>query len=81
MTTGSSAARSSRAWRPTLGSTTARLLVLFCIEVPATKATEVEFWTKRLQQRLDWLGPNANVIVTSSATPFRGAGIRYRVDG
>lgn len=67
-------------WRPTLGSATAtRLLVLFCIETPPASAARLGPWTKELQKRLRWLGPNAQILVTSSAAPFEGAGIRYRV--
>jgi len=67
-------------WRPAVATTTTQLLLLFCIEVPRTQAAAVGPWTKRLQQRLRWLGPNARVLVTSSTTPFTAAGVRYRVD-
>lgn len=66
-------------WRLALASPTTRLLVLFCIEVPRSQAVAVGPWTKRLQQRLHWLGPQARVLVTSSAKPFHGAGLAYRI--
>lgn len=66
-------------WRPALVSTTTQLLVLFCIEVPQSQAAVVGPWTKRLQRRLRWLGPQARVLVTSSARPFPWDGIAYRI--
>jgi len=66
-------------WRPALGRSTTTLLVLVCIEVPATQAVAALAWTKKLQQRLRWLGPRACVIVTTSARPFNGAVIAYSV--
>ena len=66
-------------WHTAIGSQTSRLLVLFCIEVPRTQAAAILPWTKKLQQRLHWLGPRANVIITSSSVPFSHAGVRYRV--
>lgn len=63
----------------TLSDPNMKILVLFCIEVPRTQAVAVLPWTKKLQQRLRWLGPNAEVIVTTSARPFIGSGVTYRV--
>jgi hypothetical protein len=67
------------AWRRALGRSSTSLLILLCIEVPATQALAVLPWTKELQRRLRWLGPKARVIVTSSARPFRGDGVVYAV--
>lgn len=66
-------------WRPALGRTSTSLLVLLCVEVPPSQAVAVLPWTKNIQRRLRWLGPNARVIVTSSARPFRGDGVAYGV--
>ena len=66
-------------WRPALARASTSLLVLLCIEVPATQALAVLPWTKELQRRLRWLGPKTQVIVTSSARPFRGDGGAYVV--
>lgn len=64
-------------WRPALGRSTTTMLVLVCIEVPATQAVAALAWTKKLQQRLRWLGPAARVVVTTSARPFNGMGVAY----
>lgn len=66
-------------WRPALGRSTTTMLVLVCIEVPATQAVAALAWTKKLQQRLRWLGPRARVLVTTSARPFNGVGVAYSV--
>lgn len=66
-------------WRPALGRRTTTMLVLLCIEVPRSQSIAALAWTKQLQQRLRWLGPDTRVIVTSSARPFSGDGVRYEV--
>jgi hypothetical protein len=66
-------------WRPALGRPSTNLLILLCIEVPATQAVAALAWTKQLQRRLRWLGPNARVVVTNRARPFVGDGLTYRV--
>ena len=64
-------------WRPALARATTSLLILVCVELPPSQAVSALAWTKALQQRFRWLGPNAQVIVTSSARPFQGQGVRY----
>lgn len=66
-------------WRPAIGLATTRILILLCIEVPASQAVAALAWTKQLQRRLRWLGPHARVVVTNSARPFAGIGVAYRV--
>lgn len=66
-------------WRPALGRSTTALLVLLCIEVPASQTVAALAWTKQLQRRLRWLGPRARVLVTTSQRPFNGVGISYLV--
>lgn len=65
-------------WRPSLARSTTALLILVCVEVPKSQAAAAGPWTKRLQQRLRWLGPNAQVIVTNRFRAFQGDGISYR---
>ncbi len=64
-------------WSPAVGRATTDLLVLVCVELPLTQSVAALAWTKKLQQRLRWLGPRAKVIVTSSARPFDGIGVTY----
>ena len=66
-------------WRPSLARSTSSLLVLVCIEVPKSQAVAAGPWTKKLQQRLRWLGPNAQIVVTNSTRPFAADGIAYGV--
>jgi hypothetical protein len=66
-------------WRPALGRSTTTLLILLCIEVPASQSVAVLAWTKVLQQRLRWLGPRTRVVVTTSMRPFNGLGVTYSV--
>jgi hypothetical protein len=78
----SSQQRSSSAldeWTPSLGRTTTTLLVLICVEVPPSLAVAAGAWSKKLQQKLRWLGPNARVLVTNEFRPFEGDGITYEV--
>ena len=66
-------------WRPALGRATTRMLVLVCVEMPESQGLAALPWTKELQRRLRWLGPNTRVIVSTSCRPFRGEGITYQV--
>jgi len=66
-------------WRPALGQKSTLLIVLLCIEVPPSQSIVALAWTKELQRRLRWLGPNARVIVTNQNRPFQGDGFTYRV--
>jgi hypothetical protein len=67
-------------WRRALALSKTTVLVLVCVEAPSTQAAMVvNTWTTELQRRLRWLGPDAQILVTNSATPFRGQGIAYRV--
>ncbi len=74
-------ARSERLerWRSTVGIEELTILVLVCVEVPRSQAVAVPIWTKKLQNRLRWLGPRAQVVVTSSDRPFSGSGLTYRL--
>lgn len=63
-----------------LGHARPSILVLFCVETPRTQSLAMLPWTKKLQQRLDWLGPNARVIVTSAQRPFDHLGVRYSIN-
>lgn len=66
-------------WRLALAGRGTSVLILVCVEFPRSQAVAHLAWTKALQQRLRWLGPNARVIVTTSARPFQGSGLRYAV--
>lgn len=64
-------------WRSALGRSTTMLFILVCVELPPSQALAALAWTKKLQQRLRWLGPRSKVIVTSGVRPFSGLGITY----
>lgn len=66
-------------WRAVLGDQHAKLLVLLCVEFPVTQSVAAKVWQTELKRRLAWLGPRANVVVTSGLRPFNGAGITYSV--
>jgi len=66
-------------WRSSLGLRRTSLLVLVCVEIPRTQAIAHLAWTTDLQRRLRWLGPEARILVTTSARPFQGSGVRYRL--
>lgn len=65
------------AWRTALARPTTKLLVLVCIEV--SKPALVNMLELKLRSRLQWLGPNATILVTTAATPLEGLGISYRI--
>lgn len=67
-------------WRPSLGRSTTNILILVCVEVPEVLSPAAGAWSKKLQQKLRWLGPNASVIVTNSSRPFVGDGIIYKAE-
>ena len=64
-------------WRSTVGLKSAQLLVLLCVEMPPSQALVTSPWNTALKHRLDWLHPNARVVVTGSQRPFAGLGISY----
>lgn len=64
-------------WRNAIATQRVKLLVLVCIEM--SKPAIVSMLTNDLRRRLRWLGPEATVLVTSSATPFSGMGISYQI--
>lgn len=64
-------------WRAATADATVRLLILLCVELP--KPAVITMLNGELRRRLRWLGPNATVLVTSSATPFSALGISYRI--
>lgn len=66
-------------WRTALDLKTTGVLVLVCVELPASQAMSVLPWTTALKRRLRWLGPSARVIVTGARRPFRGDGLAYEV--
>jgi hypothetical protein len=66
-----------RSWRATAADNAANLLVLICVELPRTQIVAAQTWTTDLKRRLAWLGPNAHVVVTTSAAPYDANGVRY----
>lgn len=66
-------------WRRSLGDPHTQILVLVCVELPASQVLAAQAWATALKRRLRWLGGRASVSVTSSRSPFRGSGIRYRL--
>ncbi len=66
-----------KSWRAAVADTAVRLLVLVCVEL--SKPAIITMLNGELQRRLRWLGPNATVLVTGSATPFSAHGISYRI--
>jgi hypothetical protein len=64
-------------WRAAAADTTVGLLILVCVEL--SKPAVITMLNNDLRRRLRWLGPNATVLVTSSATPYSALGISYHV--
>lgn len=64
-------------WRSALGAPDVALLLLLCVELPATQALTAQVWQKALERRLRWVGPNAQALVTTSRRPFAELGVTY----